>query len=147
MARTVNQAGQNLIRQFEGCVLHSYPDPATNGAPWTAGIGHTGPDVKPNMTITQAQADAWFQSDLAKIAAEVEAMAGECTDNQFAALCAFAFNVGPDNLKGSTLLKFHLQKKYGMAELQFCHWNRAAGKILPGLTRRRAAEAELYAKG
>ncbi len=68
------------------------------------------------------------------------------TDNQFAALVSFCFNVGEGNLRTSTLRRLHLAGDYAGAQAQFSRWTRAAGKVLPGLVKRREAEAALYGR-
>ena len=62
----LSQRGKELIKSFEGLELRAYPDPATGGAPWTAGYGHTGADVRPGMAVTQEMANAWLDSDVKK---------------------------------------------------------------------------------
>jgi lysozyme len=57
---------------------------------------------------------------------------------------SFAYNVGMANLVKSTLLRKHKAGDHDGASREFAKWNKAAGKVLPGLTRRRAAEAALY---
>lgn len=141
-----NKAGVDLIQQFEGLRLKAYPDPATGGVPWTIGYGSTGPDVKPGMVITRDQAEARLVNDLRRFEQAVEQMCHDCTDNQFAALVAFAFNVGTENLRQSTLRRLHNEGEYELAQQQFARWNKAAGKVMAGLTKRRAAEAELYGR-
>ena len=64
--------GWTLLKTWEGCRLSAYPDPASGGGPWTIGYGHTGPDVVPGLTITQQQADALLQKDVAHAASAVE---------------------------------------------------------------------------
>ena len=144
VTRHINPAGLALVKQFEGCRLKAYPDPATNGDPWTIGYGSTGPHVHPGLTITQAEADALLAKDLARFEAGVEQVAPGATDNQFAALVAFAFNLGLGALSGSTLLKKHKAGDYAGAQAEFGKWVKAGGKVLPGLVKRRAAEAALY---
>ena len=73
-----------------------------------------------------------------------ERLAPQATDHQFAALVSFAFNLGPAALAGSTLLKLHNAGHYRAAASQFGRWNHAAGRVLRGLTIRRAKEAALY---
>ena len=143
MRRQINRAGWELIRQFEGCKLKAYVCPA---GVLTVGFGSTGPHVKPGMTITQDQADELLRSDLRRFEDYVAANCAPATDNQFSALVAFCFNVGEGALGGSTLRKLHLAKDYVGAAAQFARWNKAAGKVLPGLVKRRAAEAALYTK-
>lgn len=139
-----SEKGRNLIKDFEGVILKVYADPATGGEPWTAGVGHTGPDVKPGMKVTREMADAWLAADLAKFEAVVAKAAPVVAQNQFDAMVSLCFNIGPGNFLKSTLLKKHKAGLYGAAADQFAVWNRAAGKIMAGLTRRRAAEAKLY---
>ena len=62
--KVTSQDGINLIKEFEGCELKSYPDPGTGGAPWTVGYGHTGPEVVPGMTISQPEAEQLLKQDL-----------------------------------------------------------------------------------
>lgn len=132
-----------LVKEFEGCKLNAYLCPAH--VP-TIGFGATGPDVRMGMTWTQAQADARLEVDLNRFAQGVTASIGPhpTTQGQFDAMTAFAFNVGLENFKRSTLLRKHQDGDKVGAALQFARWNKAAGKVLPGLTRRRAAEAALY---
>jgi len=144
MTRQVNQAGVNLVKTFEGCVLKAYPDPASGGDPWTIGYGHTGPEVKPGLSITQGQADAYLASDLAAFGAGVVKLCPVATDNQFAALVSFAYNLGLGSLKDSTLRRMHNEGDHTGAAGQFGRWNKARGKIMAGLTKRRAAEAKVY---
>ena len=96
------------------------------------------------MTITPAESTRLLRADLAKFEAGVNALAPVTTQGQFDALVSFAFNVGLANFKGSTLLKKHNAGDYAGAAAQFPLWNKAAGKVLPGLVKRRAAEAQIY---
>lgn len=143
---TLSPTGAALIQRFEACRLAAYPDPATGGAPWTIGWGSTGKDIHQGLTWTQAQADARFQADAAHLAAGVAALLGDApaSQNQFDALCCFAYNVGLGNLKASTLLRHHCAGHPAQAAAEFARWNKAAGKVLAGLSKRRAAEAALY---
>lgn len=143
-----------LIQQFEGCAKKqadgsfiAYPDPGTGGDPWTIGWGTTGMDVKQGSVWTQQQCDDRLTSDLTSFAAKVSAVLGaaQTSQHQFDALVSFAYNVGVGNLSSSTLLKLHKVGDFAGAAQQFARWNKAAGKVLPGLTKRRAAEAALYA--
>lgn len=142
----ISPKGANLIREFEGMRLTAYPDPGTGGHPWTIGIGHTGPEVKPKMKITEAQAWAYFHKDIQKFErAVVQQLAGSpVTQNQFDALVSFTFNAGPGNLAKSSMLRFHKARNYQKAADAFLLWNKAAGRVLAGLTRRRKAERALY---
>ena len=134
----------DLIKEFEGCKLEAYPDPATHGEPITIGVGHTGA-IKLGMTITQEQADEYLVSDVSHAANAVNQMVDEnMTQGQFDALCSFAFNLGIGNLKNSTLLKKLNSGDIQGAADQFLVWNKAAGHVMAGLTRRREAERTLF---
>jgi GH24 family phage-related lysozyme (muramidase) len=153
MSLQPSQAALDLIRQYEGCAqkrpdgtFAAYPDPGTHGPPWTVGWGTTGADVNQHTIWTQQQCDARLQSDVTAFAAHVAALIGSAptTQHQFDAMVDFAYNLGIGNLASSTLLKRHKAGDHAGAALEFGKWNKAAGRVLPGLTRRRAAEAALY---
>ena len=142
MAREVNEAGLALIREFEGCRLDAYLCPA--GIP-TIGYGATGPDIRMGMVWTQEQADARLVEDLARFADGVERLVEvDLSDNQFAAIVSFAFNVGLGALRDSTLLRKLNAGDYLGAADQLPRWARAGGRIMPGLSRRRLAERALF---
>ena len=90
--------------------------------------------------------DDRLAKDVASFAAKVSAVIGGAptSQNQFDAMVSFAYNVGVTNLANSTLLRLHKAGDFAGAQQQFGRWNKAAGKVLPGLTKRRAAEAALY---
>ncbi|MEA3003103.1 MAG: lysozyme [Sphingomonadales bacterium] len=143
-----------LIHRFEGCEKRrsdgsfgAYPDPGTGADPWTIGWGTTGADVKPGIVWTQAQCDDRFAADLAKFAVKVMTAIGTAstTQHQFDAMVSFAYNVGVGNLTSSTLLRNHKAGDHPGAAAEFAKWNKANKKVMAGLTRRRAAEAALYA--
>jgi len=140
--------GLHLTEQFEGCKLTAYPDPATGGAPWTIGYGHTGPDVYLGLTITQEQAEELLMQDTKKAAAAVNAkVTGDITQEEFDALVDFVFNVGAGNFAASTLLKKVNSGDIHGAAAEFEKWDMAAGKHMAGLLRRRHAEAEEFLSG
>jgi len=148
-----SDACAKLIQQSEGCAKRqadgsfaAYPDPGTGGDPWTIGWGTTGPDIKRGLVWTQQQCDERFGQDLARFAAKVAAVIGGAptTQHQFDAMVSFAYNVGVGNLQSSTLLRKHKAGDYAGAAAEFAKWDKAAGRVLPGLDRRRAAEAQLY---
>lgn len=140
----VSQKGIDLIKSFEGLRLEAYPDPATGGAPWTIGYGTTS-GVKKGMIITKSQAESMLINDVNRFAQGVSSLIKSVTtQGQFDALVSFAYNVGLGNLSKSTLLRKHNDKCYSCAANQFPLWNKAAGKVMNGLIRRRAAERELY---
>lgn len=138
---TINERGFRLICDFEGCVLKVYLDAV--GLP-TVGVGHR-TNLPVGTPITQTTADTLLHDDLERFESGVEGMVTHMvTDNQFSALVCLAFNIGLNALKHSTLLrKLNAGDVQGAAD-QFLVWNRAATIIMPGLTRRRQAERELF---
>ena len=149
----VSQRGIDLIKEFEGLRLTAYPDPGTGGAPWTIGWGattdETGRTIRPGKVWTRDRADKRLEAHVAQFAAEVtRALDGApTTQAQFDAMVSFAFNLGTPNFAGSTLLRKHKAGDYTGAANEFARWNKAGGRVMPGLTRRRAAEAALYRSG
>lgn len=141
MLRMTSPEGRALITRYEGEKLTAYLCPAKV---WTIGVGHTGPDVKIGMTITHSQSQALLSQDLARFEKAVNRLCPVTTQAQFDALVAFTFNVGISALANSTLLRKHMAGDYAGAAAEFARWNRAGGKVLSGLTARRAAEAALY---
>ena len=148
---SVSARGLALIKRFEGCarrrpdgMIEAYPDPGTGGAPWTIGWGATGDGIGPGTVWTQEECDARLERDVTRHAAEVEAAIGNVptTQGQFDALVAFHFNTGA--IGRATLTRKHRAGDYSGAEREFGRWNRAGGRVLKGLVRRRAAEAALY---
>lgn len=142
-AKATSPKGVKLIKDFEGVRLTAYPDPATGGEPWTIGVGRAH-GVSRGDRITPDQAEAFLREDLRRFERAVARLAPKTNQNQFDALVSFSFNVGEGNLEKSTLLKKHNAGDYAGAKAEFQKWNKAAGKVMAGLTRRRAAEAELY---
>jgi lysozyme len=139
--KTGNQ-GIKLIQFYESLRLQAYRDPI---GIWTIGYGHTGPEVIEGLQITEAQADEILRKDLEEFEGYVnDYVKVPLSQNQFDALVSFTFNLGPANLKRSTLLKLLNQKKYAEASKEFIKWDKAAGKTLAGLTKRRQAESSLF---
>lgn len=142
-------AGRAFIGLHEGLRLATYRDAV--GVP-TIGFGHTaaaGPPVPTyGMTITAAEADAILGRDLAKFEAAVDRLVTvPMAQREFDALVSFAFNLGEGNLAKSTLLrKLNAGDKAGAAA-EFPKWNKAGGKVLAGLTRRRAEERMMFSAG
>jgi len=146
MTRQVNKAGLDLIKSFEGLRLEAYPDPGTGGDPWTIGFGST-KGVRKGMKITEQEAEQRLVMDLQDACKAVERYVTiPLNDNQFAALVSFTFNVGGGNLAVSTLLKRLNEGEYASVPMQLMRWNKAAGKVMNGLTRRRTAEGDLFQK-
>lgn len=140
--RKIGQAGLALIKQFEGCRLTAYQ---CSAGVWTIGYGHTA-GVYKGMKITQAQADAFLKQDIAKFEKYINnpsyvQFTDKLNQNQFDALVSFAFNLGQGNVKKLCVGRNINQIPSAMR--QYC---KAAGKTLPGLQRRRKAEAALYNK-
>lgn len=131
----------NLIQEFEGLKLKAYLCPA---GVWTIGFGSTGADIKRGTVWTRKQADDRLKADVERFAAGVAKIAGKTTQGQFDALVSFAYNCGLSSLASSTLLKRHIAGDPAGAAGQFTRWNKADGKVLAGLTRRRGIEAALY---
>lgn len=139
---SLSQAGLDMIKGFEGLRLTAYQDSA---GVWTIGYGHTGPDVRPGMTITQARAEQLLRQDVARFEQAVrDAVRVPLTQNQFDALVSFSFNVGAGAFRGSTLLSKLNAGDYAGAQAEFGRWVHAGGQRLEGLVRRRTAEAELF---
>ena len=147
----VSPRGLALIQEFEGLarqrpdrLVEAYPDPGTGGAPWTIGWGATGADIAPGTVWTREQCDARLAADVARHAADVVRALGQAptTQGQFDALVSFHYNTGA--IGRATLTKRHREGDFAAAAAEFARWNRAGGRVLAGLTRRRAAEARLY---
>jgi lysozyme len=140
--KQIGKAGLDLVKSFEGLKLRAYLCPAKV---WTIGFGSTGPHVTPGKVITEAQANDLLQDDLDRFEKAVTRLVTvPLTQNQYDALVSFAFNVGISALERSTLLKRVNAKLFDQAKAEFAKWNRAGGRPLAGLTRRRAAEAALF---
>ena len=151
LPRSVSVTGVALIQRFEGCarrrpdgLIEAYPDPATGGAPWTIGWGATGPGIGPGTAWTPQQCDARLAADLARYAGDVAQAIGGAptTQAQFDALVSFHYNTGA--IGRATLTRRHRAGDHAGAACEFARWNRAGGRVLPGLTRRRMAETALY---
>ena len=141
------ERGLDLIKEFEGCKLAAYQCPA---GIWTIGIGSThygdGTPVTKNRTLpTEKAAIALLAATIGQYEKAVNAMTVELTQNEFDALVCLCYNIGAGNFLKSTLVKM-LKAGDDKAEIaqQFLRWNKAGGKSLAGLTRRRNAEAELF---
>lgn len=145
----LNKAASDLIKDFEGLKLTAYQCSAKK---WTIGFGNTffqdGTPVKQGDKITRDTADKLFDLISKEFADKVRPLiTSKVNENQFGALVSFAYNAGIGNLKSSTLLKkVNNNPNDPDIRAQFERWNRAGGKVLAGLTRRRKAEADLYFK-
>jgi len=133
--------GIELIKHFEGCRLEAYLCPA--GVP-TIGYGHTG-GVSMGDVIDQEAAEAYLIEDLEEFEGYVNSMVEiALKQNEFDALVAWVFNLGPGNFKESTLLNRINYGPLSDVPFQIQRWNKAGGKVLEGLVKRRAAEAALW---
>ena len=137
----ISLEGLALIKRFEGCRLESYKCSANV---LTIGYGHTS-GVKETDTITQDEADKLLQEDVEQFEKYVDDnVTVELGQSQFDALVAWTFNLGPGNLRESTLLKVLNNQDYTSVPREIKRWNKAGGKTLDGLIRRREAESLLF---
>lgn len=141
--KKLGAAGLSLIKSFEGCRLTAYK-PVPTEKYWTIGWGHYGSDVTEGMRITQAKADELLLQDVATSVAAVNNPAycpitASLNQNQFDALVSFTFNCGAGNLR--TLCKNRTKEQIAEKILAY---NKAGGKVLAGLVRRREAEKKLF---
>ncbi|MFK7073950.1 lysozyme, partial [Acinetobacter baumannii] len=118
---------------------------------WTIGTGTTvypnGVKVKKGDTCTAEQAKTYFKHDLAKFEKTVnESVTVPLNQNQFDALVSLTYNIGSGAFNNSTLLKKLNKRDYQGAADQFLVWNKAGGKVMKGLVRRREAERALFLK-
>ena len=136
-----NSNGLRLIKSFEGLRLTAYQDAV---GVWTIGYGTTR-NVRRGMRITREQAEKFLQEDLVRFEKAVnDAVKVAINDNQFSALVSFSYNVGAGALRSSTLLKKLNQRDITGAANELPRWNKAGGRVLAGLTRRRNAERALF---
>lgn len=145
--RKINRASIDMIKHFEGLRLKPY---LCSAGVATIGIGTIKyPDGKAvtmnDPAITEEQAEDYLQFELKEKQEGVEKLVKiPINDNQFGALVSFAYNVGLGALKGSTLLKLLNQGDVSGAAEEFLRWDKAGGKKVAGLTRRRQAERSLF---
>ena len=145
-----NRAAIDLIKHFEGLVRKWYRDPV---GVWTIGYGHTDSAGHPRwrddpgLTLTDRDAEIILQRDLRQYEAAVRGTVKvPLNENQYGALVSFTYNLGPGNLRSSTLVKKLNAGDYAGAAAEFPRWNKAGGKVLQGLVRRRSAEQALFNK-
>lgn len=136
--KTVNT---EIIKRYEGLRLEAYLCPA---GVWTIGYGHTR-GVKPGDKCTKEQANDYLLDDLRDAENAVNVMVkSSLNQNQFDALVSFVYNLGSGNFKDSTLLRKLNERDYLGAANEFKRWNKAGGKVLNGLIKRRESEANLF---
>ena len=137
----ISEEGLSLIKKFEGCELKAYRCPANV---LTIGYGHT-KNVTEDMEITQQEANDMLDEELIEYCEYIDKMVKvSLNQNQFDALVAWIYNLGPTNFRNSTLLTVLNQERYSDVPEQIKRWNKADGKILDGLIKRREAEALLF---
>lgn len=139
----ISEKGINLIKGFETFKAVAYLCPA---GVLTIGYGHTGKDVKEGMVITEEEAERLLVDDIILSEEAVRNnVRKSLTQNQYDALVSFVFNVGADGFRKSTLLKLvNIDPADEAIKNEFLRWKYSKGKVLSGLERRRAVEAELY---
>lgn len=136
-----SQQGIELIKKFEGVRYQAYDDGV---GVWTIGVGHTKGVVKGDK-IDDRQVDEFLRQDLESAEYAVNSLVKvELRQTQFDALVSLVFNIGSGAFASSTLLKLLNKGRPEMAADQFPRWNMGGGKILLGLTKRRAAERLLF---
>ena len=143
----MSDEGLRVLKNYESCRLEAYPDPATGGEPITIGWGSTYRGLKLGDTISQARADELLADRLAE---EFEpgiesALSRPALQHQFDAMVCWAYNVGIGSARTSTLMRlFNAGAPPAEVAEQFPRWDKAAGKSMWGLRRRRAAERALF---
>lgn len=151
-----SEKGRQLIKEFEGEILKVYLDPI--GLP-TLGVGHLLTQAEKakypvGTVISKELSDEFLQKDLERFEKLVSELAPLATQNQFDAMVSLAFNIGEgkfnprtktyNGFRGSSVLRYHNRKDHPAAADSFLLWNKAGGKVIKGLIRRRKAEKELY---
>jgi len=137
----ISQNGLELIKHFEGCELEAYKCAA---GVWTIGYGHIKTAVE-GMTISQSYADELLDGEIVEYEDYVNAaVTAPLSQDQFDALVSWTFTLGNGNLNASTMLKVLNRGEYEEVPAQMKRWNKAGGKVLEGLIRRREAEANLF---
>lgn len=137
----ISSKGLKALIGFEGFRSLAYQDIV---GVWTIGYGFTG-NVKPGDFMSRAQADSRLGRELQSYEDAVwSAVLRSATQNQFDALVSFAWNVGRAGMAGSTTIKAHNRGDHQAAARALGLWNKAGGKAVAGLARRRAAEAAMY---
>lgn len=140
----ISQAGIDAIKDYEGVRLKAYDDGV---GVWTIGVGHT-KGVKRGDEITMTQADEFLRTDLADAEKAVNTrVTVPLTQGQFDALVSFVFNLGSGAFMASTLLKKLNARDYDGAADEFLRWNKAGGRVLAGLVKRRISERIMFLEG
>ena len=131
----------DLVKSFEGFRDKAYLCPAHV---WTIGYGTT-ENVQSGDVVTETEAEELLRNDLLDASKAVDELVDvELSQSQYDALVSFIYNVGREAFRNSTMLKLINAGNFPGAALQFQRWNKGGGQVLPGLTRRRAAERALF---
>lgn len=139
----MNTLARDFIARWEGCRLTAYRDVANV---LTIGYGHTGPDVKPGMVISEARALELLESDMAWASEAVDTLVTvPLNEAQHAALTSWVFNVGAGAARTSTLIRKLNAGDYDAVPGELARWNQAGGRVVRGLVNRRADEGRLFA--
>jgi len=137
----ISEEGISLIKKFEGCKLRTYLDAVD--VP-TIAYGRT-KDVKIGDICTQPQAEDWLEEELVEYEGYVEkAVTVPLEQHHFDSLVSWTYNLGPSNLTRSSMLRVLNASDYDNVPEQIMRWNKAGGRVLAGLVRRREAEAEMF---
>ena len=137
----ISEEGLSLIKKFEGCELKAYRCAANV---LTIGYGTT-KGVTEDMEITKEEAESLLKEEMHEYEGYINDMIKvPLEQNQFDSMVSWVFNLGSTNLSSSTLLKKINNSEYDEVPSQIKRWNKAGGKVLDGLIRRREAEALLF---
>jgi len=137
----ISKEGISLIKNYEGCRLEAYQDSV---GIWTIGYGVI-KGVKEGDKINQEEADHLLQEELPEYEGYINDMIKVPLEQcQFDALVCWVYNLGPNNLRDSTLLRILNEGDYNGVPEQIKRWNKAGGTVLAGLVKRRAAESDLF---
>jgi len=137
----ISAEGLSLIKKFEGCELKAYRCAANV---LTIGYG-TIKNVTEGMEITQEEAETLLQEEMHEYEGYINDMVKvPLKQHQFDAMVSWVFNLGSGNLSSSSLLKKLNNSEYDEVPAQIRRWNKAGGKVLDGLIRRREAEAKMF---
>lgn len=140
----ISQRGLDAIKRHEGLRLHAYPDPATGGEPWTIGYGRAH-GVTQGQQISADTAEQYLREDLQWVEDAIkETVTAPLTQGQYDAICSLIYNIGEGAWRGSTMLKRLNERQYMQAAAEFIRWNKANGKVIPGLTNRRVLEQKMF---
>ena len=130
----ISEEGIELLKKFEGCKLEAYQDSV---GVWTIGYGHT-KGVYKGMTISQDDAEEMLEEEMEEYEGYIEEYVEvPLSQNEFDALVCWVYNLGPTNLRNSTLLMVLNQSKFDEVPEQIKRWNKAGGEVLKGLVSRR----------